>query len=259
MSHRQFGDFQTPLALTKRIVGILFSDNSNYIRVLEPTCGTGNFIRGIIESGERPAEIIGIDIQDNNLDQARMIAPPHSMKISFIKGDIFTISPSRDLSWETQGPLLIVGNPPWVTNSEIGSINGVNLPPKSNFKNLRGIDALTGRSNFDIAEFIWLKLINEFYKEQAGIALLCKTSVARNVLQYARNTGLPIAGAEIRMIDAKKWFGVSAEACLFKLIANDGSAPCYEAEIFGSLDAKNPERIRRHKKRCITYPKRYFS
>jgi methylase of polypeptide subunit release factors len=30
-------------------------------------------------------------------------------------------------------PLLIVGNPPWVTNSGLGSIGGANLPEKSNF------------------------------------------------------------------------------------------------------------------------------
>src|SRR5438105_329350 len=93
--------------------------------------------------------------------------------------------------WHPTGPLLVVGNPPWVTNAELGTLGSNNLPHKKNLKGLRGIEARTGGSNFDIAEYIWLKLIQELASEQPTIALLCKASVARNVLQFAFDTKLP--------------------------------------------------------------------
>jgi len=34
-----------------------------------------------------------------------------------------------------------------------------NLPKKSNFQGLRGLDARTGKSNFDIAEWMLIRLI----------------------------------------------------------------------------------------------------
>ena len=34
----------------------------------------------------------------------------------------------------------MVGNPPWVTNAELGSLGSVNLPEKSNFQNLGGFN-----------------------------------------------------------------------------------------------------------------------
>ncbi|GAC1623275.1 MAG: hypothetical protein NVS4B11_17910 [Ktedonobacteraceae bacterium] len=44
--------------------------------------------------------------------------------------------------------------------------------------------ATDGKAVGIIAEYIWLKLILELASEQPTIALLCKTSVARNVLQH---------------------------------------------------------------------------
>ena len=103
-------------------------------------------------------------------------------------------------------------------------------------KKLRGIDAITGRSNFDIAEYIWIKLISELSKTGATVALLCKTHVARNVLQYAEKSRLPVSGAVIRKINAMKWFGAAVDACLF--ILQVGSLPAnYEARVFNSLES----------------------
>ena len=39
----------------------------------------------------------------------------------------------------------------------------MNLPRKNNFKNHSGLDAMTGKGNFDIAEFITMSL-NQKYK-----------------------------------------------------------------------------------------------
>jgi hypothetical protein len=44
----------------------------------------------------------------------------------------------------------------------LGSLNSTNLPRKNNFKNHSGLDAMTGKGNFDIAEFITMSLIDTF-------------------------------------------------------------------------------------------------
>ena len=44
-------------------------------------------------------------------------------------------------------------------------------------------------SNFDVAEAVWLKLARELAAEAPTIALLCKTSVARGILQFAHRAG----------------------------------------------------------------------
>lgn len=147
-----------------------------------------------------------------------------------------------ELRWREHGPLLVVGNPPWVTNSELGSLASENLPSKSNFKGLRGFDALTGESNFDIAEYIWIKLVKELAWARPTIALLSKTTVARNLLRFAKATNLPISGAAMYRIDAKKWFDASADACLFRLDVGSGE-PDYTARLYPNLEASQPETL----------------
>jgi hypothetical protein len=71
-----------------------------------------------------------------------------------LQDSIFTHSFSGEVLNAEQ--VLIVGNPPWVTNAELSSLNSQNLPEKSNIKALQGMDAITGRSNFDIGEFVLL-------------------------------------------------------------------------------------------------------
>ena len=57
-------------------------------------------------------------------------------------------------------------------------------------------DALRGSSNFDITEYILIKLISEL--EQPFVALLCKTSVARDVFHFTSDVGLHIPSGELR-------------------------------------------------------------
>ncbi len=136
----------------------------------------------------------------------------------------------------------MVGNPPWVTNAELGGLDSENLPSKSNFKARSGFGAKTGESNFDIAEFIWIKLIKELAWSRPTIALLCKTAVARNVLAYAERAGLPISSAEIYLIDAKKWFDAAVDACLFRVDVGFGETN-YSASLYADLDADTPQSV----------------
>ncbi len=210
---------------------------------MEPTCGQGNFIAEILRSELAPSEIIGIELQGHHVREARRAVDEagSSAKVTIIQGSTFEIDVAG-LPWETDGPLLVVGNPPWVTNSEMATLPGNNLPQKSNFKGMRGIEAITGRSNFDIAEFIWLKLIAALQGDETTLALLCKTSVARSVLRHAREASLGIRNARVYRIDAKRWFGASVDACLFALEAG-GARRSYHVAVYESLDASRPTRV----------------
>src|SRR4030065_430691 len=78
--------------------------------------------------------------------------------------------------------ILIIGNPPWVTNAELSSLNSGNLPLKSNFKSYNGLEAITGKGNFDIGEYIILMMLNSFAKHCGYMAMLAKNSVIKNVI-----------------------------------------------------------------------------
>lgn len=100
-----------------------------------------------------------------------------------------------------------------MTNSQIGAIEGGNLPRKSNFQNLAGLDALTGKSNFDISEWMLLRALELINGRRAVLAVLCKTATARKVLSHAWRQSFQIARADLYRIDAAKYFGAAVDAC----------------------------------------------
>jgi hypothetical protein len=237
---KDFGDFQTPLSLVMAVLERLYASGKTWPRVLEPTCGRGNFIEGLLKLPTPPCEIQGLEIQQPYLANVqRLAASSSSTRVVVKHANIFDLNIHQDLQWGTTGPLLVIGNPPWITNSELGVHESTNLPQKSNIKKLRGIDARTGSSNFDIAEHIWIKLIQELAEEQPLIALLCKTSVARNILQFAFDTHLPITEASMYLIDAKKWFSAAVEACLFCVQVGTGKRT-YEVPVYPNLHETRP-------------------
>ena len=110
---------------------------------------------------------------------------------------------------------LVIGNPPWVTNSELGSIDSNNLPEKSNFKKHSGLDAMTGKGNFDIGEFISYTLLKCFENHNGLFSFLIKNSVVKNLIQDQKRNSFRISQSEKLNIDSKKEFNVSVNACLF--------------------------------------------
>jgi hypothetical protein len=88
------------------------------------------------------------------------------------------------------------------------------LPDKENFKCLSGTDAITGASNFDICEYIILKLVEKSVGKNVSIAMLCKTSVARNVLLEIDRNNSPVECVKMFKFNSSKIFGISAAACL---------------------------------------------
>lgn len=80
-------------------------------------------------------------------------------------------------------------------------MQSIQVPDRTNLRSVRGIDALTGESNFDVAEYIWMRLLTELRRDEPTVALLCKTSVARRVLTLSADLGLNVADSFLWRID----------------------------------------------------------
>jgi hypothetical protein len=111
--------------------------------------------------------------------------------------------------------VLVIGNPPWATNSRLSTINSYNLPIKDNFKKHTGLDAITGKANFDIAENIILQLLSNFSGYNCAIAMLCKTIVIKNIIQDIEKYQFSISMADMYIFNASDVFNVNCDAALF--------------------------------------------
>jgi hypothetical protein len=235
----EFGDFQTPPELALAAMQILRDRGIRPRSILEPTCGRGAFLDAAAKSFPDAESIIGVDINQGHLRFADLIANRSGSRIDLRQGDFFKVEWERIVT-KGGGPWLIVGNPPWVTSSSLGAIESDNLPEKSNFHGRTGIEAITGKSNFDISEWMLLRYLDWFHSCEGTIAVLCKTAVARKILlQIWKNGNIPLSGARIYKFDAPAYFGASVDACFFVLeIQPQGNA--LECEIFASLKAEAP-------------------
>lgn len=208
---KEYGDYQTPIFFTQKICSYL--KNNLHISpsvVIEPTCGIGNFIQSsLIFEAE---EYYGIEINKDYCDICSKRI--NDNRVNILNFDLFKISLSQ-LPIKNKSNILVIGNPPWVTNTTLSLFESSNVPIKSNFKGLRGIDAITGNSNFDICEYIILKLIHEYKKFDTVIAMICKTSVARNIFNELHRNNIPYVFCSMLEFDAKKIFGINASACIF--------------------------------------------
>lgn len=202
---REYGDYQTPIDFCKQVCDYLINHDIVDVpkAILEPTCGIGNFLR-VASEKFFCNKIFGVEINEQYVNEAKNSAPMANV----INSNIFDFD-ARVMCQEDD--VLVIGNPPWATNSNLN----YNLPNKINFKGLRGIDALTGSSNFDICEYIILQLIDQYRNTNSTICMLCKTSVARNViLEIARNE-VPYTKIQMLNFNSNKVFGISAAACVF--------------------------------------------
>ena len=201
---KEYGDYQTPFDFALKICTFLKEQKIlSPSTILEPTCGIGNFLRASkIFNAEK---YFGIEI---NSSYCKVCAEHFSDERLTVLNENFFDYDSTLLPKD--GNLLIIGNPPWATNSNLSK----NLPRKNNFRNLRGIEALTGASNFDICEHIIERLIEKYRDTNTSVAMLCKTSVARNIFKYMSARNVSFAACEIFEFDAGKVFGIGASACL---------------------------------------------
>ena len=240
---RDLGDFQTPPPLVAEVLRTLDVLGITYSRVLEPTCGEGRFLAALLARAEPPGEVWGIETQAEHLTLAESsMASLANGKttIHLRQADFFASSLRNDLPWSADGPLLVLGNPPWITSAELGKIGGDNGPVRFNVKGLKGLEARTGSANFDLSEAVWIKLVRELAHESPTIALLCKASVARNVLAFAGRDAWPVVSASFHRIDSRKWFGASVDAGLFRVTLGN-APPRYEVDVYPSLGASEVE------------------
>ena len=237
----QYGDFQTPVELARKVVSVLKRNHGIVPDVIiEPTCGKGAFIQACGE-GFGNAQILGYEINPSYVEAARteLGAIRGMSKASIRQADFFQTDWQHILS-SLHGYLLIIGNPPWVTSSELGLLESDNLPQKSNFQNRKGIDAITGAGNFDISEWMLLQTLQWLENRTGALAFLCKTTVARKIMRQIRRTSRNTFFGHIYPIDARLYFGAAVEACLFVLTQSSENTDC---ELYESLESTKPIQI----------------
>lgn len=245
----EFGDFQTPLSLAKEVAIVATKSIGNIRTIIEPTCGSGTFIKALVEiETEIETEIeptiknaIGWEINPRYVEIAKhnLCAQIKTLAVSINEQDFFQVDWS-EINSKIQNPVLFIGNPPWVTNSELGKLVSNNLPHKSNFQHFSGFAAITGKSNFDISEWILTKICEQISNTNSAMAFLVKTSVARKVYQYICQNNLLISSTFIRRIDAKKYFGVNVGACLFFAKGTTNINPEYICPVYSNLQTSIP-------------------
>lgn len=218
------GDFQTPTHVTDKICEYLIGIGFTPDVIIEPTCGKGNFIISALRFFPTLKYVYCLEIQSKyewlfKLNMLRLSFDQNiHVKIEFHRDNVFTHRiTGRFTSILKKRPqnLLILGNPPWITSSMLSVLNSSNLPSKVNIKKYKGMDAITGKSNFDIAENIILQMIQRFCDKRGKIAMLCKTSVIRNIVRDMHKLNLKICNFRVLLIDAAKEFNINADAGLF--------------------------------------------
>lgn len=239
----EFGDFQTPLGLAKDVCERLTSLGISPDVVLEPTCGVGAFVLAAAQAFPRAA-IHGYEINAEYLEALHSDVPAADQaRIHLCHADFFKTDWARVVG-ECRGRLLILGNLPWVTSSVLGAMDSGNLPEKSNFLGHKGFEAITGKANFDISEWMLLALIRALAGQRYDVAMLLKTATARKIIGYVEKQGLGVDRAAIVNIDAKKEFGASVDASLLVLcFTGQQSQESLEYQVFSSLDDNKPSRV----------------
>ena len=241
----EYGDFQTNEDLAKNCTLFLNNKSTNPQIVIEPTCGKGNFIIASLSTFSNIENVYGVEIYKPyvwetkfNIIQFYLDNPKENKpNISIIHCDVFDYDFKSLANQFAEKEILIIGNPPWVTNSKLGSLNSTNLPKKSNFKNHSGLDAMTGKGNFDIAEFITLKMLDLFQNIKGNFLLLVKNSVIKNIVSDQAKNKYSISDIEKHCIDSKKEFNVSVEASLFYCkLKSDSQNFCTEYNFYNNLN-----------------------
>jgi hypothetical protein len=216
---REWGDFQTPPGLTAQVCGYLAGTGVSPQFIVEPTYGTGNFILAALRAFPTVELVYGVEIQEKYAWHLKIALLIQALKgerapaeIELHQDDIFThCFPARIL--EAQN-ILVVGNPPWVTSAEPGVLDSRNLPVKRNVKALRGMDAITGKSNFDIGEFVVLRMLELFSAQHGTLAMLCKNAVIKNMVAILPRYRFRVSHVRAFEIDASREFGAAVDASL---------------------------------------------
>jgi len=240
--NREWGDFQTPPGLAAQVCHYLVEIGVSPRIIVEPTYGGGNFILAVLKSFPTAELVYGVEIQEKyqwHLKLALLIKALRdhrtSAEIELHQDDIFTHRFSDEILKAQD--MLIIGNPPWVTNAELGALDARNLPTKRNIKALKGMDAITGKSNFDISEFVLLRMLDLFSGQRGALAMLCKNSVVKNIVEILPQRRLKVSNIQALEIDTSREFGAAVVASL--LVMHMGASnPAFTCQV-ATLDHPN--------------------
>lgn len=242
----EYGDFQTNYHLAITVAKYLSKKGDEPDVVIEPTCGKGNFIVAALKTFKTLKKVYGIEIYRPYVWETKFsILDFYIENPSANKPDIFISHYNvfdfdfKAIASEISGQnILVIGNPPWVTNSMLGGLNSSNLPAKSNFKKHNGLDAITGKGNFDIAEYITMIMLETFQHQNGNIALLVKNSVIKNIIFDQKKNKYKIGNIEKHCIDSKKEFNVSVDAALF--LGQLNASPSFKCNEFDFYKNSKP-------------------
>lgn len=236
MANNEYGDFQTNQALANSVVKLVSGLARKPATIVEPTCGEGSFVRASMAAFP-DAIVHGLEVQD---EYVRTLERNFQFERKFIlhRDNYF------NFDWNTlfermAKPVWVIGNPPWVTNSLLMKLDSKNLPKKSPQANLRGIEAQTGKSNFDISESMIRDWFHWCASSNGTLAVICKTSVARKVLQWWWRQDRASPAARIHHIDALAEFGASVSACVLVCTFDEGAA-ARVCEVYDTLESTKP-------------------
>jgi hypothetical protein len=237
---REFGDFQTPDKLAYRTAQIVRDLGVSPRSIVEPTCGLGSFLIAAAKTFDNAQYILGVEINAPHLAHLheRLGAEGLETSVTTLHADFFTLDWPQLLSRAPE-PILVIGNPPWVTSAELSRLQSANLPAKSNFQRRSGLEALTGKSNFDLSESILLQILDWLKTRTGAIAMLCKSATARKVLTYAWKHRYPVSDARIYRIDALEQFNASVDACFLVIQMGIGSGR-QDCALYADLDDVAP-------------------
>jgi len=203
------GDWQTPAALARAVVDRVAALTPAPACVVEPTCGAGSFLAAA--AARFPgAQLRGYEIDPTHVAAAQALVTCPRGQV--VQADVFSLDWAREAA-DWPAPVLVLGNPPWVTSAALGRHGGDNRPARE-AAGLRGLAARTGRSNFDVSEWLVLRLLRALAGRTATVAVLIKASVARRVLVELARAGLPARPRGLWQIDAARHFGARVDAGL---------------------------------------------
>ena len=239
----EYGDFQTPPGLAQAVCALLANHGERPAGLLEPTCGLGNFLFAGLDQFPSVQVALGADVNAEHLERARAVLQRRqdADRVKLTQANFFVTDWGRVAS-RLPEPILVLGNPPWVTSSHLGSLGSQNLPSKSNFQKHNGLDAVTGKANFDISEWMLIRLFEAMNGRRGTLAMLCKSSTARKALGYAWKNGIASEQSAIFCIDAGLHFDAAVDAVLLVTRFRPGARE-KSAKVYRGLTEKCADRV----------------
>jgi len=237
-SRVEFGDWQTPDELSREVVAhIARIAGAKPKTILEPTCGKGAFLAAAAQQFPKAA-LVGYEINPEYAAEAS--ARLENLGARIHTADFFQVDWQAEIAAMAH-PVLVLGNPPWVTTAGLGAIGAKNAPKKQNFKGLAGLDARTGKGNFDVSEWMLIHLLRALVGHEGTLAMLCKSAVARRIIEFVARGDSNVTSGGLWRIDTARHFRASVDAVVFVCHTEPNLCPSPVAwPVYDSLHAAQP-------------------